>query len=139
MDKDKIVLVSNNDFVVLKGENVTKEVVAVQIHNKSLNFISYEDISAECIAFHKCYSVKNTRNIRIVEFEDEIYVRAKSDKEAIVPMCIEECGDTLNIVDLLETDCDSTVEDMKGNINQISQNFEIVEGRTFLMEDEFSI
>ena len=139
MEKDKIILISNNDFVVIKGENVQNEVVAVQIHNNALNFISYEDISAECVALHKGYSVKNTRTIRIVEFEDEIYVRAKSDNEAIAPICIEECGDTLNVIDLLETDCDSIVEDMNGDVNQVSQNFDIVEGRPFLMEDEFSL
>lgn len=138
MEKDKIILVSNNDFVVLQGENV-KDVITAQIYNDALYFILYEDMPAERVAFNKGYSVENTKKIRIVEFEDEIYLRAKSDKQAIAPICIEECGDTLNVIDLLETDCTSTVEDMKGDVAQVAQNFDIVEGRPFLMEDEFSL
>lgn len=138
MEKDKIILVGNNDFVVLQGENV-KDVITAQIYNDALNFILYEDMPAERVAFNKGYSVENTKKIRIVEFEDEIYLRAKSDKEAIAPICIEECGDTLNVIDLLDTDCTSTVEDMKGDVAQVAQNFDIVEGRPFLMEDEFSV
>lgn len=138
MEKDKIILVSNNDFVVIKGEN-TKDVISAQIYDNSLNFILYEDMPAERVAFNKGYSVENTKKIRIVEFEDEIYLRAKSDIDAIAPICIEEDGDTLNVVDLLETDCTSTIEDMQGDVSQVSQNFDIVEGRPFLMEDEFSL
>ncbi len=138
MEKDKIVLISNNDFVVIKGENV-KDVVSAQIYNNALNFVLYEDMPAERVAFNKGYSVENNKQICIVEFEDEIYLRAKSDKDANVPICIEECGDTLNVVDLLDTDCDSIVEDMKGDVSKIAQNFDIVEGRPFLMEDEFSV
>lgn len=138
MEKDKIIIISNNDFVILKGENV-KDVISVQIYNNALNFILYEDMSAERVAFNKGFSVENTKKIRIVEFEDEIYLRAKSDKEVIAPICIEECGDTLNVIDMLETDCDSLVDDMKGSIKDIEQNFEIVEGRPFLMEDQFSV
>lgn len=138
MEKDKIILVGNNDFVVLQGENV-KDVITAQIYNDALNFILYEDMPAERVAFNKGYSVENTKKIRIVEFEDEIYLRAKSDKQAIAPICIEECGNTLNVIDLLDTDCTSTVEDMKGDVAQVAQNFDIVEGRPFLMEDEFSV
>ena len=138
MEKDKIILISNNDFLVIKGENV-KDVISAQIYDNDLNFILYENIPAERVAFNKGYSVENTKKIRIVEFEDEIYLRAKRDKDAIAPICIEECGDTLNVIDLLETDCDNIIEDMKGDINQVSQNFDIVEGRPFLMEDEFSL
>ncbi len=138
MEKDKIILVSSNDFVVIKGENV-KDVISAQIYNEELQFVLYEDMPAERVAFNKGYSVENTKKIRIVEFEDEIYLRAKRDKEAIAPICIEECGDTLNVIDLLETDCDSIVEDMQGDIKQVAQNFAIVEGRPFLMEDEFSV
>lgn len=138
MEKDKIIIVSNNDFVVIKGEN-SKDVISAQIYNDELQFILYEDMPAERVAFNKGYSVENIKKIRIVEFEDEIYLRAKSDKDAIAPICIEECGDTLNVIDLLETDCTSTIEDMKGSIKDISQNFDIVEGRPFLMEDEFSL
>ena len=138
MQKDKIIMISTKDFVVLKGENV-KDVVTAQLCNNILNFISYEHESVEEIAFRKGYSVSNNKTIRIVEFEDEIYLRAKSDKEAIAPICIEECDNKLHIVDLRQTDCTSIVEDMQGDISQVSQNFDIVEGRPFLMEDEFSL
>ena len=138
MEKDKIILIGNNDFVVIQSEN-SKDVISAQIYDNSLNFILYEDMPAERVAFNKGYSVENIKKIRIVEFEDEIYLRAKSDIDAVAPICIEEDGDTLNVVDLLETDCTSIVDDMQGNIKQVSQNFEIVEGRPFLMEDEFSI
>jgi hypothetical protein len=138
MENDKIILVSNNDFVVIQSEN-SKDVISVQIYDNSLNFILYEDMPAERVAFNKGYSVENTKKIRIVEFEDEIYLRAKRDTEAVAPICIEEDGDTLNIVDMYETDCINTIEDMKGNIDEVSENFEIVEGRPFLMEDEFSV
>ena len=138
MEKDKIILISNNDFVVIKGKDV-KDVISAQIYDNDLNFILYEDMPAERVAFNKGYSVENTKKIRIVEFEDEIYLRAKRDKDAIAPICIEEDGDTLNVIDLLETDCDNIVEDMKGDINQVAQNFDIIEGRPFLMEDEFSL
>lgn len=138
MEKDKIILVGSNDFVVIQGEN-SKDVISAQIYDDALNFILYEDMPAERIAFNKGYSIENIKKIRIVEFEDEIYLRAKSDIEAIAPICIEECGDTLNVIDLLETDCGSIVQDMQGNTSQIAQNFEIIEGRPFLMEDEFSV
>ena len=138
MENDKIILVGNNDFVVIKGENC-KDVISAQIYDNDLNFILYEDMSAERVAFNKGYSIENTKKIRIVEFAGEIYLRAKRDKKALAPICIEEDGDTLNIVDIYETDCISTIEDMKGNIDEVSENFEIVEGRPFLMEDEFSV
>ncbi|MBQ7797613.1 MAG: hypothetical protein IJ371_00635 [Clostridia bacterium] len=138
MEKDKIVLVGNNEYVIIKGNNC-KSIVGVDIIDDILTFSVYKSISAEHLGFTKAFSVKNKKRVRIVEFEDEIYLRAKHDKESIAPICIEECGDTLNVIDLLDTDCDNIVEDMQGDINQVSQNFEIVEGRPFLMEDEFSV
>lgn len=138
MEKDKIILISKSEYVIAKGNNCNA-IVGIDIVDNILTFSVYKTISAERLGLSKSFSVKNKKRVRIVEFEDEIYLRVKSDKEAIAPICIEECGGTLNIVDLRETDCDSIVEDMKGNATQVAQNFDIVEGRPFLMEDEFSV
>lgn len=138
MEKDKIIIVSNRETVIVSGNNTNDSLMVEILYGNNLNFEIYCDTSAEQLAFKKGFSVNGNR-VRIVEFEDEIYLRAISDKEAIAPICIEECGDSLNVIDLLETDCTSIVEDMKGSIKDISQNFDIVEGRPFLMEDEFSV
>ena len=138
MDKDKIILVGKNEYVIAKGNN-SNGIVGIDIIDDTLTFSVYKTISAKHLAFKKSFSVKNKKRVRVVEFENEIYLRAKRDKEAIAPICIEEDGNTLNVIDLLETDCTSTVEDMQGDIAQVSQNFDIVEGRPFLMEDEFSL
>ena len=139
MEKDKILLIGNSEIVIVSGNNSNDTLLVELLYGNDLNFEIYCDTSAEHLAFKKGFSVKNTKKVRIVEFDDEIYLRAKRDKESIAPICIEECGETLNVIDLLETDCTSTVEDMKGDITQVAQNFEIVEGRPFLMEDKFSI
>ena len=136
--KDKIILIRNGETVIATGNNTGASLV-IEINSGNLDFELYCHTSAEQVALKKGFAVNGNR-VRIVEFEDEIYLRAKSDKEAIAPICIEERESTLlTIVDLRETDCTSIVEDMKGNVNQVAQNFDIVEGRPFLTEDEFSL
>ena len=138
MEKDKIIIVYNHEIVVISGNNCNTA-LTVEINNNNLDFEIYQNKKAESIAFKKGYSVNRKLNVRIVEFEDEIYLRAKRDNEALAPICIEECGDSLNVIDLLETDCGNIVEDMQGDVCDVAQNFDIVEGRPFLMEDEFSL
>ena len=137
MEKDKIILVKNSESVIVSGNN-SDDCILVEINGGDLNFKLYCHISAEQLAIKKGFSIK-AKPLRIVEFEDEIYLRAKSDKDALAPTCITEDGDMLNVVNLLETDCTSTIYDMQGDVNQVAQNFDIVEGRPFLMEDEFSL
>ena len=81
----------------------------------------------------------NNKKVNTYNFEDEIYLRAKADTEAIAPFCITEYGNTLNLLNLNETDCTSIVDDMMGSEKDIAENFEILEGQPYLIEDEFSI
>ena len=138
MEKDKIIILKNNEVAIIASDNC-KDAVVAEIVNNNLNFRLYKNLSGEQLAFKVGFSVKNKKNIQIYEFDTEIYLRAKSDIDANAPICIEEDGDTLRIVNLLETDCTSTVDDMVGDVKDISKNFDIAKSRPFLMEDEFSV
>ena len=136
--KDKIILLGKNEIVSIAGNN-SRDVVVVNIINDELNFAVYQNSSAQRVATTRSFVTGNNKPLRMVDFDDEIYLRAKSDTEAIAPICIEENGNRLDIIDLLATDCTSTVEDMKGDIKRVAENFDIVTGEYFLKEDSFSL
>lgn len=137
MGKDKIILLKRNEIAVLKGANV-KDFVVAEIDNNNLNFSIYSNSSAEEVKFRLAYSVNN-KSVNTYDFEDEVYLRAKSDTEANAPFCIEEAEDSVTLVDLWDTDCSIIIENMMGCEKDVAKNFEVLEGQPFLMEDEFSI
>ena len=137
MGKDKIILLKRNEIAVLKGANV-KDFVVAEIDNNNLNFSIYSNSSAEEVKFRLAYSVNN-KSVNTYNFEDEVYLRAKSDTEANAPFCIEECEDSVSLVDLWDTDCSIIIGNMMGSEKDVAQNFEVLEGQPFLMEDEFSV
>ena len=137
MGKDKIILLKRNEMAVLKGSN-SKDFVVAEIDNNNLNFSIYSNTSVEEVKFRLAYSVNN-KSVNTYDFEDEVYLRAKSDTEANAPFCIEEAEDSVTLVDLWDTDCSIIIENMMGCEKDVAKNFEVLEGQPFLMEDEFSI
>ena len=81
MEKDKIILIGNSEIVIVSGNNSNDTLLVELLYGNDLNFEIYCDTSAEHLAFKKGFSVKNTKKVRIVEFDDEIYLRAKRDKK----------------------------------------------------------
>jgi len=136
MEKNKIVLLKRSEIAVLRGNS--KEFVVAEIDNENLNFSIYKKSSEEAVVYRLAVAINN-KKLNTYEFEDEIYLRAKSDTEAIAPFCITEYGNTLNLLNLNETDCTSIVDDMMGSEKDIAENFEILEGQPYLIEDEFSV
>lgn len=137
MGKDKIILLKRNEMAVLKGSN-SKDFVVAEIDNNNLNFSIYSNTSVEEVKFRLAYSISN-KSVNTYDFEDEVYLRAKSDTEANAPFCIEEAEDSVTLVDLWDTDCSIIIENMMGCEKDVAKNFEVLEGQPFLMEDEFSI
>ncbi len=137
MAKDKIIFVDSDELLIVKGNNANT-VIGVEMVNTNLFFSIYRDVSVMQCEFKQSSSIKN-KSVRIVEFDDKIYLRIKKDTNSNIPICIKEDGDTLKIIDLREIYYLHIAKDILGNLKSVTKNFEIVEGRPFLMEDEFSL
>ncbi|MBO5910159.1 MAG: hypothetical protein J6Q15_01480 [Clostridia bacterium] len=136
--KDQIILLGKSEIALIAG-NSSRDVVAVNIIDNELNFAVYKNSSAKRVATNRSFAVKNNKPVRMINFDGEIYLRALVDENAFSPICIEENGDALNLIDLLHTGCYGVVDAMKGDIKRVSESFDIAKGDYFLNDNQYTL